>query len=249
MSTLLYNAHAHLPDYQDQKLQSLNSTTQNSCEPRYTIINGTLPADWSPVIEFTQKYSDTLPAIGLHPQNVEGAPENWKETFAQFLDDNPKCSIGEIGLDRRHKNSSFEKQQDAFSWQLQQASERNRPVSIHCVKAIGMLMETLRTYDLRPRGIHLHAYLGPVELISELAKMGAYFSFAAKQLESNNLKVRDRIRAIPVNRLLIETDKIYKNNSSELRNCYVAIAEIREISFKQLANCVEENFKRYFLTD
>ena len=245
---LLYNAHAHLPDYKDQKLQLLNSAAQNSCDTGYTIINGTLPADWATVIEFTQKCSRALPAIGLHPQNVKEAPEDWKETFLQFLNDNPICSIGEIGLDRRHKNSDIEKQLGAFCWQLQQASERNRPVSIHCVKAIGMLMEILRTHDLPSRGIHLHAYNGPVELIPELVGLGAYFSFAARQLEFDSEKFHNRICAVPIRRLLIETDVNYSNDCSTLYCCYRTVAKIRKVSLEELAECVAENFKTYFLT-
>lgn len=248
MSIQLYDAHAHLPDSGSGNCQTPNQASLDSSERAYSIINGASPDDWPAVLEFTQRESRALPAIGLHPQNVEEAPEDWKETFLQFLADNPACSIGEIGLDRRYQSDGFEKQLDAFSWQLQLAGNRNRPVSIHCVKAIGMLMETLRSHELTSRGIHLHAYSGPVELVPELVERGAYFSFSARQLESNNAKVRDRIHAIPSNRLLIETDKAHTKDSSELLNCYVTIAEIRGILVDQLATCIEENFKRYFLT-
>ena len=244
----LYDAHAHLPSSEFGNYQTPNQTSSDSSERMYSVINGTSPDDWSAVLEFTQNNSQTLSAIGLHPQNVEGASENWKDTFLQLLTDNPTCSIGEIGLDRRYQSNGFEKQLDAFSWQLQQASNRNRPVSIHCVKAIGMLMETLRAHELPSRGIHLHAYAGPVELVPELVEMGAYFSFSTRQLESNHMKVRDRIRTIPLNRLLIETDKSHTKDASELHNCYATIAEIRGILVDQLATCIEENFKRYFLT-
>ncbi|MGK0456416.1 MAG: TatD DNase family protein [Zhongshania aliphaticivorans] len=109
-------------------------------------------------------------------------------------------------------------------------------------------MNTLRTHDLPSRGIHLHAYNGPVELIPELVELGAYFSFAAKQLEFNSEKVEDRIRAVPIQRLLIETDATYRNDFTTLHNCYTAIAEIREMSLEKLSESVAENFKSYFLT-
>lgn len=248
MSIQLYDAHAHLPSSESGNYQTPNQASWDSSERTYSVINGTSPDDWPAVLEFTKNNSQMLPAIGLHPQNVEEASENWKDTFLQLLADNPACSIGEIGLDRRYQSDGFEKQLDAFAWQLQLADNRNRPVSIHCVKAIGMLMETLRAYELPSRGIHLHAYAGPVELVPELVEMGAYFSFSARQVESNNAKVRDRIHTIPSNRLLMETDKAHIKDPSELLNCYVTIAGIRGILVDQLARCIEENFKRYFLT-
>ena len=247
MRMRFYDAHAHLPNLESGNYQTSNQASSDSSERTYSVINGTSPDDWPAVLEFTRGDSRKLSAIGLHPQNVEKVSEGWKETLLQFLADNPECSIGEIGLDRRYQSNDFAKQLDAFFWQLQQAHNRNQPVSIHCVKAIGMLMETLRTHVLPSRGIHLHAYAGPVELVSELVEMGAYFSFSARQLELNNAKVRDRMRAIPMNRLLIETDKAHTEDASGLHNCYVTIAEMRGILVDQLAACIEENFKRYFL--
>ena len=248
--TLLYDAHTHLPKHENQTLRSSNSsaTLPNSTQRKYSIVNGTSPANWSAVLQFARNRLEVLPAIGLHPQQVVEAPADWKATFLQLLAENPTCSIGEIGLDRRYQTDHFEKQLDAFSWQLQQASKQNRPVSIHCVKAIGLLMETLRSDNLPSRGVHLHAYTGPVELIPELVKRGAYFSFAAMQLKSRSTKIPDRIRAIPIDRLLVETDTYYEQNASELINCYVSISEIHGISLNLLAESIEDNFKRYFFT-
>ena len=168
--------------------------------------------------------------------------------FLQLIDSNPICAIGEIGLDRRDRNNNIEKQLDAFCWQLQQAHTRDLPVSIHCLKATGTLMDTLRTQDLPSCGVHLHAYNGPVELIPELVELGAYFSFAARQLDFNSKKIRSRICAVPIQRLLIETDTNCENDCSTLYNCYTAIAKIRETPVEELTECVAENFKTYFLT-
>ncbi len=248
MSTRLYDAHAHLPDHEYENHQPPDAAAMNSSDQRCSIINGTSPDDWSAVLEFTQGYSQALPAIGLHPHSVREAPEDWKETFLKLMDNHSVCAVGEIGLDRRDPDKEVIKAQlDAFRWQLEQAQGRNLPVSIHCVKATGLLMETLRSNQLPKRGIHLHAYAGPVELISELGELGAYFSFSARQLAYDNAKVRDRVRAVPTERLLIETDEAFTDDSSSLINCYTVVAEILGISFEKLAISTEENFKRYFL--
>ena len=244
MDFTLYDAHSHLPDNHSQYgISGWDKTRLVG-----SIINGVSPDDWSSVFEFTRKHSQTRPAIGLHPHSVYKAPNDWKKIFLELLDNNPICAIGEIGLDRRDPyEKTVEQQLDAFCWQLEQAHIRNLPVSIHCVKAIGLLMETLRSHDLPPRGIHLHAYAGPVELIPELDKLGAYFSFSARQLASQNAKVRDRICAVPTGRLLIETDEMFTDEGSSLVDCYTIVTEILGISIEQLAMNVEENFKRYFL--
>ena len=109
MGTLLYNAHAHLPDCKSQELEPLNSpvTLADFSDQSYSIINSTSSTDWSAVLRLAQSHR-IIAAIGLHPQNVNTAPTDWKNTFSQLLKDNPKCFVGEIGLDRRYQNDQFE---------------------------------------------------------------------------------------------------------------------------------------------
>ena len=246
---LLYDAHVHLPSARKLKNYAAEPVNSRLTNLRCSIINGTSPNDWLEIIDFAEGNPRVLPAIGLHPLEVKTAPENWKKVFLQILNNNSVSAIGEIGLDRRNKSDVVEKQLDAFCWQMEQASVRDLPVSIHCVKATGLLMDTLRTHSLPSRGLHLHAYNGSLELIPELVEMGAYFSFAARQLERASEKVQNCICAVPIRRLLIETDAIYGGNLSALYNCYTTIARMREMSLNELSVCVAENFKTYYLID
>lgn len=248
MSTVLYNAHAHVPDADEEPSEHLKNKPLSSTHfsPEYSIVNGTSPADWADVLQLARKHIEVLPAIGLHPLEVSHAPDHWKTSFLKILDNDSICAIGEIGLDRRDRSADVEKQLDAFCWQLKQAHKHEITVSIHCVKASGLLMDTLRTHDLPSQGIHLHAYNGSLELVPELAEMGAYFSFAAKQLKSNSKKILHRIRAIPIRRLLIETDLAYGSDCSILHACYEMIAQIREMPLEQLYENITENFESCF---
>lgn len=108
--------------------------------------------------------SRLIPAIGLHPWKVNDAPANWQQQFLHALDHGTQA-IGEIGLDKWIKDYDLERQQDAFRGQMAQVIQRNLPMSIHCLKATGPFMDTLRTIALSACGIHLHAYKGPTELI------------------------------------------------------------------------------------
>ena len=236
----LYDAHAHLPKAGVHG--NSRETGLQNC-----VVNGTSPADWLKVLELGRQDIRILPAIGLHPQWVDTTSGNWQVTFLKLLDEHSGCAIGEIGLDRRSQMPNHEEQLDAFLWQLEQAHLRNLPTSIHCVKAIGLLMSTLRTQVLPDRGIHLHAYNGPVELIPELYELGAYFSFSAQQLNSGNPKVVRRIRKVPVERLLIETDLAFSNDFSELERCYFMLAQIYEQSPEAFTQTIEDNFTHYFL--
>ena len=261
MPVHLYDAHIHLAD-------PALASHWPEIEARYqqiglqqAVVAGTSPADWPVVLQLAQDHRQLIPAVGLHPWQVNTAPTDWQSQFLQALKHGAQA-IGEIGLDQWIEGYDIERQQDAFRFQMAEVAKRNLPVSIHCLKAIGPLMDALRRIELPQRGIHLHAFNGPVELIPELAQRGAYFSFNAGQLKPAKNKVPERIRAVPLERLLIETDapdflpgpelREFKLPDSQachpgnLRRGYEAVARIRGISFEELAVQVEAYFIRYF---
>ena len=262
----LYDAHAHYADPELLKSWGELSTHLEHIGLKYAVVNGTSPDDWPAVLKLAQQDTRIIPAIGLHPWSVNTAPADWQDQLIAALKRGAQV-IGEIGLDTWIEGADIQRQQDAFHWQLTQAAERNLPVSIHCLKAIGPLMECLRSVDLPRRGIHLHAYNGPVELIAELVTLGAYFSFNAGQLSPTHGKTTARILAVPIERLLVETDAPNMLPPPELRafelplsenanalthpatlKCgYEAIAKLRGVSCEQLATGVAINFQTYFL--
>jgi TatD DNase family protein len=267
MAAPLYDAHAHFAAPALRQHWQQISDDLEEIDLRYAVVNGTSPTDWPAVLELAKSESRMIPAIGLHPWQVNDAPADWQAQFLNALDRGARV-IGEVGLDQWREGYDLERQQAAFRWQFAQATQRNLPVSIHCLKAIGPLMETLRREPLPKRGFHLHAYNGSVELIPELVELGAYFSFNAGQLTTGKSKALERICAVPAERLLIETDAPDMLPPPELRSFnlpesasgqalthpatlidgYTSIAEIRVTPLESLRQQVASNFATYFLS-
>ena len=205
MNPPLYDAHLHLA------ASSLLSQAEEICKTlsnvgvQRVVRNGTRPEDWPDIIRLVRKHPLILPAVGLHPWKVAEANNEWKTHFIHCLD-NGAAAVGEIGLDQWINGHDIQLQQDAFRFQLEEAAKRNLPVSIHCLRAFHPLMETLRKSPLPERGIHLHAYNGPTELVDELLSLGTYFSFNSGQLKPGNKRILKNLRQVPMERLLIETD-------------------------------------------
>ena len=232
----LYDAHCHL----------------HRALPHMAVVNGTQPSDWLKVIKLAEKNAHIIPAIGLHPWRVKDAPSDWQARFLQCI--TTAQAVGEIGLDQWIDEHDIERQQEAFSWQLRQASLRNLPVSIHCLKATAPLLQILKTHPVPERGIHLHAYSGSAEQVPQFVELGAYLSFHATQLSGTAKKAPASLREVPADRLLIETDapdslKNSSNVTSYLQQGYQRVADIRDITLAALVEQVASNFNRYFLND
>ncbi|WP_158279945.1 TatD family hydrolase [Coraliomargarita sinensis] len=258
----LYDAHVHLADerFKHSLPEVLDSYQGINLDK--AIIIGTSPKDWPAVVEMSQKDNRFIPAVGLHPWEVNRASETWQALLIEFLERGIKV-IGEIGLDQWIDGHDIKRQQKAFIWQMSLAAERNLPTSIHCLKAHEPLLKTLRSMKLPERGFKLHAYSGPVETMKPLLDLGAHFSFNAGQLKPNAKKAPELIQQVPDDRLLIETDapnflppEEHREFAMEepdlchpgnIRAAYQAIAELRGQPLPSLAAQVSENFQRYFM--
>lgn len=261
MPASLYDAHIHLAHADLLQHKTEIAEAYASIGVRKVVCNGTKPEDWNRVLQLAVDDPRIVPAVGLHPWNVNSAPDGWKTTFVKALDAGAQV-IGEVGLDRWIEGHDIEAQQDAFRFQLSAATQRNLPISIHCLRAMGPLMDTLRSVALPERGIHIHAYNGPIELIAELVALGTVFSFNSGQLRPDRPTVEKRIRAIPNDSILVETDapdffpgdayQEFRLINSELchpgniRRAYEAIARVRACPLEPFAEQVESNFIRYF---
>lgn len=169
------------------------------------LVNGTCEQDWPQVEQLARTHPQILPAFGLHPWQVPKRSPNWLQTLRQFLEKNPKASIGECGLDRWKKPFDLADQIDCLQAQLDLANELKRSLTIHCLKAWGPLLELLQKQPQLPPFL-LHAYSGSIEMIEPFSHLGAYFSFNGYFLHKRKASVRETFRHIPINRLLIESD-------------------------------------------
>jgi len=100
-----------------------------------------------------------------------------------------------------------EEQMTVFVAQLRLARRLHLPVSIHCRKAWGQLLETLRAEGgVLPHGGVLHSYSGAPELVSTFEQLGLSISFSGSITRSHNRRGRESLHAVSSERLLIETD-------------------------------------------
>jgi TatD DNase family protein len=258
----LCDAHVHLAD---PLLTNRRATIEDAFEKIglcYAILAGTHPDDWQAVLELAATNNRYLAGIGLHPQRVTSAPPDWKSSFTDAFNQGAQV-VNEIGLDFLKGTADRNTQIAAFEFQLQFAAQRNLPVSIHLLNAMGPFMEIIRASTLPPRGFHLHAFNGPLELIDELSALGAYFSFNGGQL--HHQAAAKRINRVLAERILLETDapnffpmdayREFELNNSETKIChpgniqmtYLHVAKLRKESHAKFTSQVLINFERFFL--
>ena len=259
-----YDAHNHL---QDDRFGGRQAELLAACARAGVtrmVVNGVSEDDWPQVMALAQQSQMVVPSFGCHPWYLHERTPNWLKNLKKFLDAVPGV-VGEIGLDRWKPGLPYEGQEAAFLAQLQVATERNLPVSIHCLQAWGRLNELLWENPRPACGFVLHSFGGPAEMIPAFTKLGAYFSFPGYFLHERKLRQREAFKQVPPQRLLVETDAPDQhlpedkslhvlrtvegqslNHPANLPAVYAGLAAWLNEPVELLAARVAENFERVF---
>ncbi|WP_028580141.1 TatD family hydrolase [Desulfogranum japonicum] len=246
--TFCFDAHIHLEDnwWAPEEIIRLMDKGRMFCD------NTVREKDWTAVLKRAEASSSLVPFIGLHPWYADTTSSDWEHTMRFLLHEYPHAGVGEIGLDRCCK-IPFTKQLEVFRLQLRLAVENNRPVSVHCVRAWGKLLEELEKLPLRGARIMIHGFAGSVETMHRLVRHGMYCSFSPMLCTERGQKIFPAIEQIPEEYLLLESDApgqllakqevedhilTYANTMDAL---YQQVASIRRISQEKLREQIEIN--------
>lgn len=263
----LYDAHNHLCDPRLEPIRGEILQELEGINLRAAVVNSSGEAEWEPLSKLASKHSWIIPAFGIHPWNVHRARVGWQARLLALLEAHPNATVGEIGLDRWIRDYDINLQREVFSWQLALAAERDLPVTIHCLKTWGLLLEILQSSPLPKRGFLLHSYSGPQEMVVAFSKLGARFSFSPYFLHERKAAQREIFSRIAADRLLVETDApdmwppdernphpLHEADSRKPLNhplnievAYAGLAEVRQVPVEDLADQVEANFKQLFV--
>lgn len=248
------HCHLNLKDYGsvDELIQScLNSGVDRIVTVGFDVPSSEMCkniAEWYDQVYFT---------AGLHPTELARCSFSDLQRIEELCA-HPKCiGIGEIGLDYHYPDTDKERQHQFFKAQLELASKLKMPVQIHSRDCAEDTLNFLKdNRALLANGFLLHCYSYSPEMVGDFLSLGAYFSFGGTSTYKRSKKPRRAIAAIPVDRLLTETDSPYLSPSSafgQFPNTPRSIpeitrnmAEIKGIGEREMCYVVRDNAERLF---
>jgi TatD DNase family protein len=209
---MLFDTHAHLDqeEFDADRTAVIDRARQAGVELILAV--GVDLASSRKNLLLAEQHAEIFAAAGIHPNSAAQAdPGDWDQIVE--LADHPRVvAVGETGLDRYRDHTPFALQQEYFDRHLGLSQERNLPVVIHCRDAADDLMPMLRRAAARAplKGI-LHAFSGNAQMAQECLDLGLHISFAGNATYKNKKfqDLRLAAAAVPLDRLLIETDSPY----------------------------------------
>lgn len=178
-------------------------------------------------------------SAGLHPWDIDLVnPEECIKTIERFAVQKNMLAIGECGLDRII-STDFALQERYFRQQIEIAEKFRKPLIIHCVRAYSDLMKFKKASKSDLPWI-IHGYAGNLDITQSLIMHNFYFSAGERLLKDS--RKHDVLRAIPPDRLFLETD----DGDTSIAEIYSMAAQVLNIDQDTLIQFITDNFKRIF---
>ena len=249
----MIDTHAHLSSRfsEEIKIEGLD----------YVILAASCLQDSKDNLELSKTNKKLMPAIGIHPQEINDDFATLEKLF-----DDRVVAIGECGLeftDEVNENDR-KKQVELFRKQIVMSQNVNRPLIVHARKAVDEAVEILKEYK-NVSGV-FHCYAGGIKRIKKIIELdgespslksfgGPRWYFGIDGNLTYEIGLEEVVKNIPKDRLILETDSPYltpvpfrgeKNCPEYVKYVYQKVSEIWQMSLESTEKIIDDNARRLF---
>ena len=218
----------------------------------YIILNGIDPKSNEEVLELSKNHENVYAALGYFHTLADEITDQDIALLNKQLKNEKVIAVGEIGLDYYERKDNKDKQKELFEKMLTLSEEHNLPVIVHSRKAMQDTFDILKKHNAVGS---MHSYQGSAEMAQEFIKLGFYIGIGGTITHKNNKKVKEMIKKIGIDHILLETDSPYlapeekrgePNTSLNLKYIIRKIAEELDIEEDEVIEITTENAQTLF---
>ena len=204
------------------------------------------------VHEVAMAHPDIWCTVGTHPHEAKEDPELHPRRLLELAARPKVVGVGETGLDFHYDLSPRDIQARVFRAHIAAAREAGLPLVVHTREADSLMGDILEDEHARgPFRLLMHCYTSGAELARRTAALGAWFSVSGIATFKAAEAVREVIRDMPENRIIVETDCPYlapvpvrgrRNEPAFLPHILAKLAEVRGWSLTDAESRTEDAF-------
>lgn len=251
----MIDTHAHLQDEKFNNVEKIISNAKNSNVNKIVCASSSTKTSIQ-AVEIASKFDNVFATVGVHPEEASEWNEQTKDTIKKLAQNKKVVAIGEIGLDYYYEFCPKDKQKEVFLQQIYLANELKLPIVVHTRDASGDTMQIIRqNLSLLKNGVVIHCYSMSLEILKEIMNFGFYISLGGAITFKNAKNLLEIVKLVNINQLMLETDcpymspEPYRGQINEPKNVeFVAkkIAQIKGLSYEDIAKITTENAERFF---
>lgn len=207
-------------------------------------------------LELSERYPFIFTAAGVHPHNATEYLDITADDIIQKTKHKKVVAIGECGLDYYYDYSPKEDQRKVFIEHIKAAQETGLPLAVHNRESDDDMIEILKEqYAIKPFIGELHCFSSSKKLADFALSIGFYLSASGMITFNKCGDLKDMFEGFPLEKILVETDAPFlapvpkrgqRNQPAYVKYVVEKLAQIRDISFEEVANATTDNFFKLF---
>ena len=256
MLPLLVDSHCHLdfPEFAAELPEIIARAQENGVGVMQTIC--THITKFPQVLAVAERFPNVYASVGIHPHQVEEEPKVSAEEIIA-LSQHPKViGIGETGLDYYYEHSPRELQKISFRTHIEASRKTGLPLIVHTRNADDDTINILYEEHAKTTfpGL-IHCFSSSRQVAEKSIEIGLYISLSGILTFKKAEELRDIVRDLPLDRLIVETDSPYlaplphrgkRCEPAFTRNTAECLAQLKNISLEEVSRVTTENFFRLF---
>jgi TatD DNase family protein len=254
---VLIDSHAHIQGNEyDGELEAVIERARGAGVEKIIAVGGA--GDMSSntdAIALADSFPDIYATVGMHPHDAKDVGTEELRALSELTAHPKVVAVGETGLDYYYNHSPQDMQRRVFSQFIRIARQTGLPIVVHERDATKDAAELLRSEGAGElRGV-IHCFTGNYEAACAYLDLGFYLSFTGILTFKNAERLRDVVRKVPLEHMLIETDSPFltpvphrgkRNEPAYVRFVAETIANIKKIDLQEVARVTTENVSSLF---
>jgi TatD DNase family protein len=207
------------------------------------------------VLALAEKHPNIYCSVGVHPDYQPGVAEPSVDQLCELARHPKVVAIGETGLDYYRLREPLDWQRERFRVHIRAARACGKPLIVHTRSAAADTLRLMQEEDAAAVGGVMHCFTESLQVAESAMELGFFISFSGIVTFRNATDLQAVAKAVPLERLLIETDAPYLapvpyrgkvNEPAFVPLVAGKVAELKGISIAEIGSCSSENFFRLF---
>jgi len=206
-------------------------------------------------VSLSNEYISVFSSVGIHPHDAKDFSEAALAEISELADNKRVVAIGEVGLDFYRNLSESYVQEEVFRKFINLAEDKNLPLIIHSRAADEDTLRVIKEERFKNMRAVVHCFSGSGQFLESCLELGFYISYTCNITYKKAHDLCELVKSTPLDKLMLETDAPYlspegfrgrRNEPMHIKLLAEKIAEIKEITFKEVADKTSENAKALF---
>jgi len=253
----LIDTHTHItfPQFDEDRGAVLERAWDAGLEYLIAIGSGAGLEGNGRAVRFAEENDGVFAAVGIHPHDAGKFEKGWLTEIIKLVGHEKVVAVGEIGLDYHYMHAPKEEQQKRFRELLIAARQADKPVVIHDREAHEDVWKIIEEVGVPVRNVIFHCFSGDAKFARRVSRAGYAISIPGIVTFKNATELHEVVAVTPLESMLIETDCPYlspdpyrgkRNEPAYVVEVAKRIAEIKGVSYEDVARVTTLNAKRFF---